>query len=1316
MLSMFRFVFTLNPMFVPEGADLSKDMLSYQLFREELGRIREEQRKVNQESLGNQEIIIQKVDKLVEDVSMHLFHGIEQKSLNQSQIKQSLKSQPDFHEWLKVRRKLKHLDVENNQYILIADRFEEINSEGAKILADVPWKLVIDLDPDSDIDGFLTKFSPGKTRGGGIETFTPSKIRDANVDSQINPRRMLWLFANGRNRVLIHEGDDQEDNEDRQKNTIRDWKMNFKGPVQELIRTCCQKLDQMKPIFCIFFGIRSGISIQIAQELLEEIHCKFTLRKFSISYLSFSPELDLNDVSDATFTNLSQKLFLAGLTSLLGIAEEKYKLPSSQKQLPINLTQMQYNYLSGYLELLYLGCEEIPEELADDERKAFTQEHLKKFLCGNAISFPSLHYRHDASRCLTKKVCDRASELLLKSTKTQIVQITHAPGSGGTTIARRALWDLHEMHPCAIVKLKNTPENFGPDSEGEKYLSSLCECITYLEENCDRPPAILIDGNSKQVRVLSDCLVRKLEVRALVLRCAHYEKQADGEEDDMQSSQADKRMWKSVYFETEDERVPGRRNDTYFKKEDEFRVNPRLKDDDNDYCEFKMKYDHYCSLFPRNDNASLSRKRERVFHFPMMAMLDEFEKLGEIITESLNILKNEEPVEYEIAVMIAFLQLYSKFPTPASLIKKFVKSNSKTYKDVTKHFSETLMNLMIPGKAPSKEKFIGASVGEDYSDDNDDEGDDEYNSDGSSSSMGGSVLHSYSFQHLEVAKLVLDHSGRSLDQITQEFIQSKILENYRKDDEIRPLIDDMFLYNKESTGAHFSKLVIELAKGESGGRIFEDAAKQTQDVTFFSHVARFFAYKDGNFEKARDLIKEGFKTARNVPMEKKRGVFSTEGYIVLMEMKQLNAERRDIESIKRFSEEALDLFRKARDNPPWTFPNPLIGEVMVWQFCFEWFIERKNGNVEEAIKSILRDTFFSCAISECIYLLDEVDRIVDTVLLNDRDHTQAIANERRRLLMEAIGRGRSKTKRRGMQERNVDRLCGEIISKYNKKVSEKDLTRLQVLWLLSKAKKQIHRLDIGDRNNLFTWLHKLVIDFNMFIHTRDLMESAAELIKPPFSVDEALKIVGHWQNHLPNDPFSYLFQSMFCFLKVCRGSVYDYRPTYESAIEACRQKSQGNLRKYVQQYFLGKDGNGESILTITTRSKLESRYGQRETSGHGRTKEDILDQNFWDKHSRDFLLECTGRIECMQRSSRGKKIPYIMMEPGNIKINVPKSKCAIGTAHYDYQPDSRVSFVVCFTLSGPNARGIRFIDSMPKERKPQCKLSRQGSTVEKSKT
>ena len=51
--------------------------------------------------------------------------------------------------------------------------------------------------------------------------------------------------------------------------------------------------------------------------------------------------------------------------------------------------------------------------------------------------------------------------------------------------------------------------------------------------------------------------------------------------------------------------------------------------------------------------------------------------------------------------------------------------------------------------------------------------------------------------------------------------------------------------------------------------------------------------------------------------------------------------------------------------------------------------------------------------------------------------------------------------------------------------------------MLSDVDKSIHLLDRANKEDLLSWLRRLVSDLKMFIHTRDLMEAAAEQAKPP---------------------------------------------------------------------------------------------------------------------------------------------------------------------------------------------------------------------------
>ena len=1259
-------------------ADWNKNNLYYKMFLEEL----RQNKKITEEISEDIHEIKRNLEKFSQGV------------IRQSEIPEYLKKHnpDDWTQWLRIKKHLKNFDTDNNQYILVTDRILSLDEEQAKILANVPWKLVLDLDPDSDIRGFLTQFTPGETKGGVIETYTPSKLKEVNNESLLDSKRMHWLFINGRN--LESNPASQKDlhlsNEDMPRQSIKCWKKNYKTPIEDFIKSCCKSLDSMKPTFCVVLNIQRGVSTQIAQIIVEDLDERFTYCGFTMSYLSFASELDIDELRNAEFSSLPLNLFVTGICSLLGNFDNKYQLPSSQVHLPVSLSPRQYNFLNEYLEIMYRGCEDIPDELSDDDKEKFKNKHLKSFLAGNVITFPSLYFRHDATRNITAKIINYIRSLHSKVSKSQIVQITHAPGSGGTTVARRVLWDLHASVPCAVVKMEHAPESFGPDSDGEKYLISLCDRISFLEDRCGMPPVILVDGSSRVARILSDCVVRKMEGRAIILRCSNYKSGLESE-------------------------------DSYFQSHSQFKMNPELKNEDADYSEFKQKYDDYSKRFP--NNLPETAKVSRVFHFPMMVMLGEFIKLDEIVQQSLDIVKKERPVEYEVAILVAFLQGHSTFSTPAALLAKYFEKHSQTYEEIAGNFSANLINLMVPEKAPTKEKFIG------YRDSLWDSSDDDRSvisiddaSDNDVPKQSKRIIKSYSFQHLEIAHLVMKHSRRSLGEITQDFINTKVLESYKGNKDYKYLIDNLFLYNKENSEEHFSNLVLKLEKIPNGGRILEEAAKQTKDVTFYSHVARFFAYK-GKFQKARELIKEGFSAEKNAPVEKKRGVHNTEGYIVLKIMKKKKeAKIENIESLKSYAKEALDLFRKARDNPPRVYPNPLLGEVNVWQFCLEWIIQDNNSNVEEALKLILQDDFFSPSISECISLLDEVDQIVLTVPnLIDPARTRYLASDARMALTQSIGRSKSfKGKRHTYRAVNVQLLCKEITEKYFRNASEKEIIRLRVLWLMEQAERRLYRLERLESQNLYNWLWKLVKGYNMWVHTRDLMDAAAIQPKPPFLIDEALSLVDDWQRNLPNDPLSYFFKYILCFLLVCNGEVFDYRSMYEDAKETCSKNTHGNPRKNWQQYYLGNDGEKGSICTVLSRSVLESKYFEKDKpknlrnddANEDRRHEDLLDMTFWETHCRKYLLECKGRIYLSPSTPRGRRHPYIMMEPGNLKIGVPRNET--GIPNLDYRPDSRVSFVVCFTLTGPKARGIRFLDDS-QQKGTTTRYKRQGSRNEKPK-
>ena len=1245
-------------MFIIVAADIQKDNLCYKMFLEEVKR---EKREVI-EKIDSVKQSLEEGNAAVLNKVQDLARMIEDKEVKQSDIPRhaAKEGKADWEEWLKISKELKHFDTDSNQYILVVDKINAADAPYVTSLGSIPWKLVLDLDPDSDIDGLLNKISPD-VASGVVVSHTPSQL--ANGQRVIDSRRIQWVFVNGKNK---------DTDQDAPKSKFSDWNKSFSAAIFRLIDECCLKFDNMKPTFCIILNMQNS-SMKIADRLIENIDSIFDSYNFESKYVFFESEFDVENYPNSLRSPLSIKFLSYGIHSQIGHANTQYNLPSQQQGQSAPLSSQKYNFISEYLEVLYKGCENIPTEVSADKLQHFEDKHLISFLKGNAISFESLSLRHDATRTLTTAVCNHIHKLSARLHVARIVQIAHSPGTGGTTIARRVLWNLHEDYPCAVVKM--TTET---DTEGEQFFASLSKRIAVLEDVCDLSPVILIDGNSRQVKTVSDHLVRKLSadsnIKAIILRCVY----PLGNE---------------------------RNNDSYFVSSSNFQVKSVLEENQPDLNQFKKAYALYCDKFNESEHQEPRRRidlAKRVFHFPMMAMLGEFEQLDNIVKRSLDRLKEDHSTEYEVAILVAFLQIYANRETPASLVAKCIGKEHSTYEETNKNFSDELLNLMVSKKACSKTEWIGLKNSRSNYDEDDS---DNYNSD----EEGNLGIKWYTFQHHIIADRIIAHSQRSLDDITSDFVKS-FLADYNKQAILKSLISDLFLYNIEKKAdEHFSRLIMKL---ESAGRIFEEAAKKTKDAVFYSHVARYYAaeHNPPDFKKAKALIKEGLEVDKGASIDQIRRVRDSEGHILLREMKQKKREIRNVDDLEQQAAKALDCLRKARDNPPMTFPNPLMGEINVWQFCFDWIINWKASNVKEAVSHIMDSDFFSCAIGDCFFLLDKIDQIVQSVSrLPDPTYTMRLANDKRLALVQALGTTKGGTKRAfAIQSLDIARLCEEIGSKGNSKhVNEKEIIRLRVSWMINQAGKDIHLMAEKERPILQGLLERLVNDYNAYDYAYHLL-SVSTIQKESYELEQAFKIATHWQKRRPHDAFSYFFQYIISFLQVLHGSVFEYRPLYENAVDNCKKKCEGNHRKYRKRYYISKDKDDGRISQLISPEELETRYKGKQ----GKAADEIYGPNFWDLYGRNYLRECRGRMRVTKNSPRGKEYPHIALEQGGLKISVDRN--SIGEADQDFRRDSRVSFVVLFTLNGPTAKAIRFENAEKGASSPS--FSRQPSKNEETRT
>ena len=1147
-------------------------------------------------------------------------------------------SGPNWDEWLRFCDAVGDFDTRKNQYILVTDALSPDNEKCFSILRRVSWKMVLDFDPMSEEKGFYHSFTSQEGQGGLVSMITPAEVKGSTIVSlarQIDPNKIQWLFVNGRS------GDTAG-----KLTTFSDWEATSVKEISRFFVCCCDpdKFDKQKPVVCLILPLRQESS-PFLEVTLSRLFENFD-DQFSLKTVSFKQQKSLSIFRKVKVrtVDLSPELVQLGLEEMLrSSSTQRYRMPTSQAKVPVDLKEKEYLYLREHLEILYEGCEELPEVSNDPSEGELRlqnvfEEHRKLFISGNQISFVSLYDNHDAKRKIERDIQIHVQRLLDQGlNRSVIVEIRHSPGTGGTTIGRRVMWDIHEAYPCAFIEV-NPHLYFDEDNS---YVSKLADRIAALEEICHTSPVVLIDGKqSGAIESLSNKLVRMLGKkgkRALLVRCQHGSKTSSGET--LESSHVH-----HVFY-----------------------VDVKLEDSVADLHEFESKYKEFIEKSLGEAPASGPC---RVFHFPLLAMMREFRpRLEKIIDDTWN---EMESLQQEIAVLVAFLQKYANQKTPALLLYdgfkdyiRLVGGKSVTYEDIKQLFTAHLLNLMVPSNPLRRRGRMYSYDAKETSPD------------------------SYTLQHPLVAEMLLKKVFREQDcdlfRVVGQFLQFPI---YQRECFL-PLFEDLFAYNKEGQKKRKFSVLFEELKAinpERAADVFCTAAEKTCDPIIFSNAARFFAKKEPpSFSKAKELIERAFQANTDSKVRGRR-LLQTKGVILYIELKHManTGKVKNLARLEELASKVLKEYKEARNFPP-TYPNPLIGEVEVWLACIEWIMKNIcNRDCEETVKFLINHSppFFRTCISDSFTLLDVVDRIVHSVSsLPDPEDTQRRCTNARLALMKTCRRASSSTGRRREGEDVVQACKALCVATNFPQSSVLELKRLQAQFILSSS-DPIDFLKQEHLEFLLKLLEELVLMEKQHRLAYHLMKVCVLVTGPrSYSLEQGLLVSEKWLEVSPHDCLPYFYQMAICFVKILDGNALEFTPKYLKALKMCREKSQNHCRSTQPTLFLGNRGEGISrLVTRNTLFRGESAYS---------TDVPETVTRFWLKDSRNKLLECKGRIQVPPSSDRGKTYPYIESVEGNLELYVGKN-ADIGKVERDFTKGQLVYFVVSFNLQGPVANGITF--------------------------
>lgn len=336
----------------------------------------------------------------------------------------SVAEEHDMTSWRQFFEAVHRLDS-TRTYILGVDQISPQSAQEIRSLGALPWRAVIDFDPDSDVSGLLNATTPYLRRHRVIH-------RVVRGDYRVHPEPGThWFFAQG----LTGLQDTLVDS------SHKTWLKAYKRELgKQLTRLASTILPS--PVVAIVLWSDTSRKNHL-RTLIEELFVSFgdaiDVVVVSTDKPSFS---ELVEEAGATFVSIKVRDLCSGLAvhnaDLQNITEERCVLPTnSGAQIEVGLDD--WLWLKEDLELVHRSI----GSTGDDSPR--------EYRLGADISWRNLHLSHDCERDITPALRSQV-EADLKRRQTVRINLYHEPGGGGTTVGHHIAWDLRNTFPVGILR------------------------------------------------------------------------------------------------------------------------------------------------------------------------------------------------------------------------------------------------------------------------------------------------------------------------------------------------------------------------------------------------------------------------------------------------------------------------------------------------------------------------------------------------------------------------------------------------------------------------------------------------------------------------------------------------------------------------------------------------------------------------------------------------------------------------------------------------------------------------------------------------
>jgi hypothetical protein len=333
---------------------------------------------------------------------------------------------PQTECWRGLWEACDQFDSSRAVYVLIAGRDPELSTPLAGVLGRIPWSLVLDLDADSQASGFYAEAGPVLASHRARREMVFDSIQEFNYAAAT-----AWFFASG----LTVRPD-----------TIFGDQRSWRRAVIPAIRLLCEQLrDASTPIPVTVLLLRGNIEAGQLTSLIEALdevlgdQASYVEARARATAIGPDPRFE-------TYLCPTDDL-LRGLWLMYGHkgSAEEIALPAralaGDTRTVIALSTTDSNYLAEDLTVVHSGLASTPDAGVPVG---------PSFWRGGEITWPELDMEADVRRATGRGVTEAILERIDRFQAT-VMTLEHRPGAGGTTIARRLLWDLRDQYPSVLV-------------------------------------------------------------------------------------------------------------------------------------------------------------------------------------------------------------------------------------------------------------------------------------------------------------------------------------------------------------------------------------------------------------------------------------------------------------------------------------------------------------------------------------------------------------------------------------------------------------------------------------------------------------------------------------------------------------------------------------------------------------------------------------------------------------------------------------------------------------------------------------------------